>query len=71
RLGLAFAGRELDAALLADLPADVDPCGEHGEFHTFVFEAPNFAEPIPIVLGEPSVRDGFGYRDLRAGRRAP
>ena len=66
RLDLGFAGRAFDGALLADLPEGVDPCGENGEFHTFVFDAPNFAGPIPISLGERIVRDGFGYREVRA-----
>jgi uncharacterized protein (TIGR00290 family) len=66
RLDLRFAGRELDAGLLADLPAGADPCGENGEFHTFVFDGPNFAAPIPIVVGEREARDGFGYCAIRA-----
>jgi uncharacterized protein (TIGR00290 family) len=66
RLDLGFAGRELDAGLLADLPAGVDPCGENGEFHTFVFDAPNFAQAIPITLGERTARDGFGYCEVAA-----
>lgn len=65
RLDLAFAGRELDAALIADLPEGVDPCGENGEFHTFVFDAPNFARPIRVALGERTARDGFGYCEVR------
>jgi uncharacterized protein (TIGR00290 family) len=59
-----FAGRELDEAFLEDLPDDVDPCGENGEFHTFVFDGPIFRRPIPISLGESVVRDGFVYRDV-------
>jgi uncharacterized protein (TIGR00290 family) len=66
RLDLSFAGRELDAALLADLPPGVDPCGENGEFHTFVFDGPNFASPIPIQVGAREARDGFGYCAIRA-----
>jgi uncharacterized protein (TIGR00290 family) len=60
-----FAGRVYDETLLADLPARADPCGENGEFHTFVFAGPNFARPVPYSLGEYVLREGhFGYRDL-------
>jgi uncharacterized protein (TIGR00290 family) len=60
-----FAGRIYDEALLADFPATVDPCGENGEFHTFVFAGPNLAQPIPYTLGEYVLREErFGYRDL-------
>jgi uncharacterized protein (TIGR00290 family) len=52
KLSSAIAGRVLDEQLLAELPADVDPCGENGEFHTFVFDAPYFANPIAITKGE-------------------
>jgi uncharacterized protein (TIGR00290 family) len=52
KLSSAFAGRLLDDQLLADLPLGVDPCGEHGEFHTFVFDAPYFTNPIAITKGE-------------------
>jgi len=47
-----FLGRRINAGLLADLPANVDPCGENGEFHTFVYNAPFFSAPIPIITGE-------------------
>lgn len=66
RLDLGFAGRLFDAALLADLPDGVDPCGENGEFHTFVFDAPNFSAAIPIEVGGREVREGFGYCAIRA-----
>ena len=59
-----FAGREFDQALLADLPAGVDPCGEKGEFHTFAYDGPMFREPIPIASGEVVERDGFVFADL-------
>jgi uncharacterized protein (TIGR00290 family) len=60
-----FAGRIYDETLLAELPATVDPCGENGEFHTFVFAGPIFSRPIPHTLGTYTLRDGrFGYRDL-------
>ena len=63
-LDKSFAGREFDAALLADLPADVDPCGERGEFHTFVYNCPDFAHPIPVETGEIVDRDGFTFADV-------
>jgi uncharacterized protein (TIGR00290 family) len=61
-----FAGREFDAALLAELPASVDPCGERGEFHTFAYDGPMFARPIPVNSGEIVERDGFVFADLTA-----
>lgn len=62
----AFAGRAFDAELLADLPPTVDPCGERGEFHTFVTDGPVFDRPVPYQLGETALRDGrFIYCDLR------
>lgn len=51
-LDKSFAGRIIDNDFLADLPADVDPCGENGEFHTFVFDGPIFKKPIPFERGE-------------------
>jgi uncharacterized protein (TIGR00290 family) len=59
-----FAGRDFDAALLADLPAGVDPCGERGEFHSFAYAGPMFARPIPIQSGLVVDRDGFVFADL-------
>jgi uncharacterized protein (TIGR00290 family) len=64
RMSASFAGRSFDDNLLSDLPADVDPCGENGEFHSFVTAGPMFAKPVPIMVGETSVRDGFAYADL-------
>ncbi len=52
KLPSSFAGRVLDEQFLLDLPANVDPCGEHGEFHTYVFDAPFFDEPITVTKGE-------------------
>lgn len=52
KLDKSFAGRVIDEQFLADLPDHVDPCGENGEFHTFVFDAPNFKAAIPIQMGE-------------------
>ncbi len=59
-----FAGREFDRALLSDLPASVDPCGENGEFHTFVYAGPMFSKPIPVQTGELHSADPFLYTDL-------
>lgn len=64
RLGREFAGREFDLALLADLPAGVDACGENGEFHSFVYESPVFAAPIAVRSGEVVERDGFIFADV-------
>jgi uncharacterized protein (TIGR00290 family) len=64
KLDPSFAGREYDAALLAQLPPSVDPCGEHGEFHTFAYDGPMFSQPIPIRAGEVVARDGFIFADL-------
>lgn len=64
RLDASFSGRVFDEAFLADLPAGVDPCGENGEFHTFVSAGPMFAAPIPVRTGETVTRDGFVYTDL-------
>ena len=64
QLPASFAGREFDAALLADLPASVDPCGERGEFHTFAYAGPMFRHPVPIQTGEIVTRDGFVFADL-------
>jgi uncharacterized protein (TIGR00290 family) len=63
-LDASFAGRELDASFFADLPPGVDPCGENGEFHTFVFDGPIFRTPIAFRVGEKVLRDGFCFCDL-------
>ena len=60
----SFAGRDFDARLLADLPAAVDPCGEHGEFHTFAWDGPMFERPVPVEKGDVVIRDGFVFADL-------
>ena len=65
-----WVGREYDAALLKELPAGVDPCGENGEFHSFVYAAPNFRAPIPLTVGERVERDGFWFVDLLPDTRA-
>jgi uncharacterized protein (TIGR00290 family) len=63
-LDASFAGRAYDGQLLAELPASVDPCGENGEFHTFVHAGPIFAEPIACEPGEVLERDGFVFCDV-------
>ncbi|MGD0500760.1 MAG: ATP-binding protein [Bryobacteraceae bacterium] len=65
----AFAGREFNRALLAELPERVDPCGENGEFHTFVCDGPMFRAPVEVEAGEIRAVDQFVYADLlpRAG----
>jgi uncharacterized protein (TIGR00290 family) len=60
----SFAGRELDDSFFRDLPPHADPCGENGEFHTFVFDGPTFKSPIPVRTGEIVNRDGFVFCDL-------
>jgi uncharacterized protein (TIGR00290 family) len=64
QLDRRFAGREFDAALLADLPASVDPCGERGEFHTFAYQGPMFSRSIAVETGLTVERDGFVFTDL-------
>jgi diphthamide synthase (EF-2-diphthine--ammonia ligase) len=65
-----LAGEEFDRALLARLPAGVDPCGEHGEFHTFAWDGPMFRHPVPVRRGEVVHRDGFVFADLLAAEVA-
>jgi len=64
-LDASFAGRDFDAALLADLPASVDPCGERGEFHTCAYAGPMFSRPIAVETGVTVERDGFVFADLK------
>jgi len=64
KLDRAFAGRTFDRAFLADLPAGVDPCGENGEFHTFVSAGPMLREPVAVQAGAVTERDGFVFADL-------
>ena len=63
-LDARFAGREYDVALLDELPASIDPCGERGEFHTFAYDGPMFTRPIGVATGEVVNRDGFIFADL-------
>ena len=65
-LDASFAGRSFDASFVADLPGGVDPCGENGEFHTFVWAGPILSRPIPVRRGEVVERDGFVFCDLLA-----
>ena len=67
RLDRSFAGREFDQALLAALPEDVDPCGERGEFHSFVYAGPMLNALVPVSVGATVVRDQFVFADLIAG----
>ena len=64
RVSRELAGRRIDAALLAGLPGHVDPCGEQGEFHTFVGAGPMLREPVRVAPGAIVERDGFVYADL-------
>jgi uncharacterized protein (TIGR00290 family) len=59
-----FAGREFDADLLAELPPEVDPCGERGEFHTCAYDGPMFSQRVAIKTGITVERDGFVFTDL-------
>ena len=64
-LSSEFAGREYDESFLKDLPAGVDPCGENGEFHTFVYDGPVFSKPVQVKRGEIVLRDNrFCFCDL-------
>ena len=69
QLDRSFAGREFDRWLLSALPGAVDPCGENGEFHTFVHAGPVFAHPIEIEHGQTVARDGFVFHDLLVPRQ--
>lgn len=63
----SFGGRRFDAPFLRDPPLSVDPCGENGEFHTFVAGGPMFSRPVPVRVGETVERDGFVFTDLVPG----
>jgi uncharacterized protein (TIGR00290 family) len=64
QLDARFVGRWFDADFLAELPAGVDPCGERGEFHTLCCAGPMFERPIPVRVGDSSLRDGFWFADV-------
>jgi uncharacterized protein (TIGR00290 family) len=64
KLDSSFAGRDFDQQLLAELPEGIDPCGENGEFHSFVYAGPIFCSPLSISSGEIVLRDGFAFSDV-------
>jgi uncharacterized protein (TIGR00290 family) len=64
RLHAGFAGREFDEQLLSDFPPEADPCGENGEFHTFVYAGSMFRYPLPLIVGEVVRREQFAFADL-------
>ena len=64
KLAKSFAGRDYDLSLLDALPPEIDPCGENGEFHTFVLDSPGFSRPIGVQVGEVVERDGFVFADV-------
>jgi uncharacterized protein (TIGR00290 family) len=63
-LDQSFAGRTIDQIFLSSLPAQVDPCGENGEFHSFVFDGPIFTAPVKFSVGQTVLRESFWFRDL-------
>ena len=69
-LPASFVGRQFDEAFLAELPAAVDPCGENGEFHTFVWDAPGFSAPIAVEVGEIIAEERFVFADVMASGTA-
>jgi len=64
KLGSQFAGRPIDADLIRDLPDEVDPCGENGEYHSFVYDGPIFQRPVDVRVGEVVLRDVRYFADL-------
>jgi uncharacterized protein (TIGR00290 family) len=71
QLPSSFIGRDFDQLLLRDLPSGADPCGENGEFHSFVYAGPMFNREIAIVTGEKVERDGFWFCDVMPGVTTP
>jgi uncharacterized protein (TIGR00290 family) len=69
KLSCEFAGRGVDESFFRDLPEGVDPCGENGEFHTFVYDGPIFSNAIAVERGEVVERDGFYFCDLKEKAR--
>jgi len=63
-LSPSFAGINIDENFLLELPSHIDPCGENGEFHTFVYDGPNFKQPVKFSVGERVQREGFWFCDL-------
>jgi uncharacterized protein (TIGR00290 family) len=70
KLDACFVGREFDERLLADLPDGVDPCGENGEFHSFVYAGPMLSVAIPVSVGETVARDQFVFADVNLATMA-
>ena len=66
KLDRSFVGREFDGNLLSDLPKEVDPCGERGEFHSFVYAGPMFDTALTVSVGQTVLRDQFAFADLMA-----
>lgn len=64
QLDPSFAGRVIDERLIEQLPSSVDPCGENGEYHSFVFDGPNFSYPLQLSIGQVVYRDRFWFCDL-------
>jgi len=64
KLDSSFAGRDFDQQLLSELPEGIDPCGENGEFHSFVYAGPIFCSPLSISSGKIVLRDGFAFADI-------
>lgn len=71
QLDPSFAGRDFDLKLLEELPPGIDPCGENGEFHSFVYAGPMFQRQLPVATGEIVERDGFCYCDVLAAAASP
>lgn len=69
KLDPSFAGRAFDESLLTDLPPDVDPCGENGEFHSFVWDGPMFSHPLDVTVGDVVAREGFVFADVNYAER--
>lgn len=67
RLDASFAGRAYDTAFLDELPSGIDPCGENGEFHSFVHAGPCFERPVPYRVGDVVIREGFAFAELVSG----
>jgi uncharacterized protein (TIGR00290 family) len=67
KLDKSYAGRDFDLAFLEGLRPEIDPCGENGEFHTFVYDAPIFPRRIDVQIGEIVERDGFVFADVTSG----
>ncbi len=64
KLDKSYAGRDYNSEFLESLPETIDPCGENGEFHTFVYDSPVFTHPIHVKTGEVVERDGFVFADF-------